>query len=439
MRKIKIFPVLLMFCLAAAGCGGGNTASSSAPEVQEASASAESGTEAAVPEREKGIFLLAEHEDLTVEFLEFLDPDSLAVVDCLRFTSPVRENTTVTVSDIVINGQYALGQDCTYWEDTGRNLVTLDTGDLQVFGGPEPKTERVIRCHLTEERMNEDWSEAETLWESDAEVALPADFTPEILLTGEKGVQAKEQVLLEKDGLRVTLNMLGTPPEGYWNDALYCFLKAENHSRTTIPFRAGGISLNGAFFVSGGSAYQLEPGEECYTDFYISSSDIEESGITGASDVSLLLLTDEKDSSMFGSSAGGSWYPVTLSVKGEAKEAPVIENLLFENEYIQVGFTGLGEFDSTFGEEQNRYYEWYLLVKNISDTNVHLDRVTEEGSADWWVSGSDIGAGSWRYVTVNTMTTQEDSRPALTVSFRGISSAGGLLFEKTEPITLPAE
>ena len=105
MRKIKIFPVLLMFCLAAAGCSGGKTASSSAPEVQEASASAESGTEAAVPEREKGIFLLAEHEDLTVEFLEFLDPDSLAVTDCLRFTSPVRENTTVTVSDIVISSK----------------------------------------------------------------------------------------------------------------------------------------------------------------------------------------------------------------------------------------------------------------------------------------------------------------------------------------------
>ena len=443
MKKKAILPLLVAGCLAFAACG--NTADNSPSSETEASAVSDvsdlpgdGGQKASIREEQKGVWLLTEHDGITVEWLNFPDPDTFEEMCFLRFRSPVTENRTVSVSDIIINGRYTTGDEFVYWEDEGQNLQQVNLDFINVYGGLQEGEERRISCHVAESLWDDEWTSKEILWETDCELVIPAGFSPEVMLTGEKGVQALEQVLLDKGGLRLTLTGLGTLPDGYWKDYLYCFLKLENNTDRTVPFQANGISLNGAFFGNYGSLYHVEPGCECYVDFYVTASDLEESGIEQVGDVSLLLLTDEKENSGFINSAGGSWYPVELSVKSQASEAPEIDRLLFENEYVQVGFTGTGEREGLDGD---MYYDWYLLVKNISDTNVELRRASsEDDSLFWWVSQGEIGAGNWRYVTVNYRGTNGEPRPVIEASFRGVTpGGGGILFEETEPVILPDE
>ena len=381
-----------------------------------------------------GIFPLLARESAALSLVVSRMGGLAETTYCLKYALP-NDGAFYSVTDITLNGRIRL-PDVELADGDG--LLPLEIWDLyarDLLPAGEPLD---FSCRMRKETYGEGKP-----WVEVCEALIPADFQPQPVFLPCLGAAARRQALLEDSRIRVTLIGLGEAPDSAGK--LSFLLRVENHSDGIIPLKVSGLVVNGAYFAAGDGfsfqthLYRLAPGAVCHPSGSLSLSSLLSSGITGISDVSLLLLTDAVENSGVSSATGGASFPVQLSESAPAEEEPEGGLLLFENEWIQMYYVDCGKPNEWIDRTT---YTWRLLVRNISDRNIELETPDErlQGEVTCSFVYSQIGAGCWKYVTVIGEAPSALEHPAFSLWVRGCSAGGGrLLFPEAGPFELPLD
>ncbi len=462
MKKTILF-LLLFFCLLLSACAAGTeTAQPAQSPAAESSAAPEPAPEAApepvqadpspspeqqppepkAPEEKiEGIFPLLDQDGVRLELVIYRNAETMATELALwMYLEEPDADVTCTVTEPVLNGSVLLREDYRSWGDDAVQRFQLDVGSLFARGILSPEHLESFSCHVQRFAWNQNYTEKIIYLDTDCEVTIPEGFRPDYVFLDCLGARAGEQVLCDDENMRVTLLGLGNPP---WEDAgrMGFLLQAENLSDTSLPFKISGLSANGAFCSFYGDSTVMLPGTVSYMYSELYYNSFTEAEITQIQDLALLLLTNDSENTGAFTVSGGSWYPVELIGSSGEGEAPEILEPIFENDWIRVGLVEMDEH-APFREDGEYSYSWRLVVENISDTDLELNRYREENESlpEFFFSEGKIRAGGWRYMTLTTYVPNGTPRPALYVRFVAHTLGGGkLLFLENTPIRLPTE
>lgn len=214
----------------------------------------------------------------------------------------------------------------------------------------------------------------------------------------------EEQLLMEKDGLRVSLLRMGKPVNG---DSLNYIYRVENTSDQWRQFSHGGTAVNDVYLSAGSTNVDIRPGSSYYNHVYISDL----LGMERIGSVQLGLGVAEADSE---TSADIDWYTVEPQ-SAASNPTPVKEGrqLLLEEQGLRVSLKE--ETDDYSGNPL-----WTLVVVNDTDQNLRLEPLEiilgeeqAQGRARLGVYMSNRSVGAHQTAVINVTGNGE-----LPVSFR---------------------
>ena len=408
--------------------GGSPSASPESAEPQP-----EDGIPAALPESgtDAGVFPLVQREDFRLELILSRDPQSAAVKLWLRLVKLQEDEAYYQISDLILNDRILLDAAYRSSRQLDERPWELDAAPLFAQGILSPDGLRQFSC-----RVQKRGGGGEILWEERCAVQIPESFRPGFVFLPCLDARAERQVLLDNDRVLVTLEGMGTSP-AQRPGSLSFLLRAENRSDRTLPLKACACAVNGAYCDRSSDTFSLAPGAVCYLYTYLLDSDLSGQDISAIDSVSLRLLTDSSENLSPMGWKGGAWYPVALSESGQGGGPPEVREILYENQWIRIGFVGWEERAPYYAGDTRRY-TWTLVVWGVGDKNLYLFQPDEEDG--YYLSNSEIGAGFWTLVKVNVNVTDGTERPQLTIRLRGSEIERSIeLFADTGPIPLPNE
>ncbi len=293
----------------------------------------------------------------------------------------------------------------------------------------------------------QDGSTYETLDSRDISLNMPAGDTA-VTMVPCYGALAEEQVLADTEDVRITLLGCGSLVEGMSaGKNLAGLVRFENKSDRDIPVGMDGIAINGFSVSLTASRLTLAPKMTTCVFFNVIASTLEEEGISAIGDISLLLLTSEEELTGTVTLSGGSWYPLTLSEKGNAENQDTFGDLLLDNGEFKVYNAGQSSRDiSSWGNDYgDTAYFWNLVLVNDSDENVEFHIVDVELNGDAghpdhvYVQEDEVGAHTRRNTAICDYEYKGDGRPELSFRPQLRSLGGGTVLYTGERITLYPE
>ncbi|MBR0397130.1 MAG: hypothetical protein IJI10_02570 [Eubacterium sp.] len=386
---------------------------------------------------------------ITAEYLCGLRYDSGVRCDVFRVSSAAEDNLIFEINDIHLNDDI-----CT---------------DANVFVSTEPgsaadsQSDSLTQSILLMERDGialesisgmaqvYSWEQDENgnqklLTEEPFKVSFPEDYAPELICEPAYDMLAEAQVLRDEGGIKISLVGCG----GYYgaSDGISGILCIENDSQETIPYHISAAEVNGRtveLYSDGSGSGSLPAGALRYFDFRIGESELEEAGITSAAEMKLQVLTDtEQNTGVMMRSAGGNWYPVKLTQHGELSDVFAPGEVIYEDDWIQLGYIGTRIDwypEDEYQEEAHGYCNWDLAVVNKTDENIELrmeDAVVngvpaDESEAKPYFRSDEIGAHAKRNLSA-FLRIQENQVPEISFRIQVRKQGGGALLNYAEDV-----
>ena len=385
-------------------------------------------------------FPLMDESGVSIRLYDVRQFDNGARKVFFRITNTREESVRVTMQDFCLNGTI-------YMENTGSKEVkagqSVDYEALFLsYAFTEAGRDGAV---LSEFRMKlkvvaGQRGRETVLFDDICAAQYPEGYTPQMVCEPAFSALAKEQILLEDDDVRVTLEALGCYAGSDPSWPLQGIVKVENLSNSTIPVYLQNCRLNGyTIKAEGGAGGRLSGGSTLYIAFKCSKRNLSSSRITAISDVALQIMTSESENTATTQShAGGTWYPVVLSEYGIQEGAPEEGELLYEDEYVRIGLLGQSAEYSKYSSQTQ--FQWELSFVNKKDMDLeirfsdfYIDGVKEDTSLLYaYVMEAVVGAGA--RTNHRMLHFVDGDQPLPEVSFRvRVQAAGsGALYNYSE-------
>ena len=343
----------------------------------------------------------------------------------VQMENTTEKSGTAYIREVVVNGHYAIGEDEMFFLNPFEVSQNLLEELAEVSYTENLQSLESIQCHLIINDENYNVIEDQII-----DMTFDKPLVHAVEYDQIRDAKADTQVLLENEAVKLTLIEWGKNPDNRSVSTIVC---VENHSDMTIPAMISGLRINGIYFQSSELVNHLGPGQKCYAQTSILESEIESAGIMSIQEVEVMILTDESQNTGSVSYAGGEWYPIVLSEKGESDEIRVAGELLDTVEGVEISYLEADETEWSDGG----YYEWKLSVVNGTDehirvglTDVLVDGIPEE---QWmenypdcavYVADGEVGANASRYMHIRLSYETYIQRPELSFKFYIRSMAG---------------
>lgn len=180
-------------------------------------------------------------------------------------------------------------------------------------------------------------------------------------------LHANEQVIYDKDGVKVTL--IGMGAEGD-SRQLKGTLKMENSSDKMKYFDMLAVCFDGVNLTATGSV-NAPAGCTSYGEFGVSDADLDTSGIYSASELKAYIRISDIYRFVYSGNTEYSYCDIELSKKGLATQFSEGETVIFDEKDIRISVIKYRKKDGNNSMTQTTY-DWYVTVVNNSNENYGL-------------------------------------------------------------------
>lgn len=282
--------------------------------------------------------------------------------------------------------------------------------------------------------------------EKEIDLEVTDKLIPQIVCEPFMGANAKEQVLIDREDLKVTLLGCGHYLSGdTYDDSLTGKLLFENKSKNRIPIGVSALNLNGYTVDISGYGEYLDPDTNQFVDFEISNYDYEKFEISKLTSLELMIITDEKEMDNYYDIVGGSWYPVELSIEdAESEKENMAGDMIYSSNDVEIYYLGQ-DIERYINPDEGSYWWEFLIVNNsdedisVSPADVGLNGILEESMdsdkrTNYRFISQKVGAHSKTTCQIEYNYKNTEPRPTISFTIMIKSFSGGTLIDKGEDL-----
>ena len=402
---------------------------------------------------DRGVVPVLEENGVKIDFLTGLDFENGERTDVIRLHNDSEEEIKAEVRDILLDDSIWLESSLDVFAEPGeveeRKIPGLTRAIVQEARDGKTISKLSAGIKIYALGAGGSGSRYERVADEVCEIQLPPDTAELYVCEPALGMLAERQILAEEQGVRITLEGCGAFLG--CRGALAGVVSIENRSEEKVRYHFSAAELNGIPFdlslADQFNSGDLEVGEIAFFHFSIQEKDLEAQHITSIYDMKLQILTEPEQSSLSSGLKGGIWYPVELSQKGDMLDAFEQGELLYEDDWVQIGYRSGEVVWNEGGELYDGYGQcrWYLSAVNKSEEDieirlkeVHVGDEKREHFTNPFLDGSDLSPHARRYVEISDSIDEEIPLPELSFRLQVLRQGGGELLNYAEDvITIP--